>query len=584
MLLLADVYDYILIAGAFAHYLAHVYGYARAYEHAAPILSVKEAVAVGIAGLGADKAAVGTLLDISLIRLILVEYAAHYAVAPGIGQQLVAVAQKASGGYVEQQPYACAVGLGYHVYPLGLAAAKLFHYRAHIILRHVYGQLLDGLKEGAVRSLMVYHLRAGYGKFVVLPSHLLYQYGEMQLAASAHLEHIRGFGFLYPHGYVGLYLLEQPVAKVPACDVLAFLACKGAVVYHEHHGKGWLVYLYEGQRIDVIHIAHRLAYGKVGYAGHGHYLACARFLYLYPFQALKPVQAGDLHLPGILGRAAAEHRCLVAAYPAALYPANSYAAYIVIIVQRGKQHLKGALVIAAGRRHGAYYGIEKGLHIGAQVVGIKTAVSVPCGSVHHREVQLLGGSAKVYEQLHYLVHHLQRACAGAVNLIYDYYRYLAQPQGLAQHKAGLGHAALECVNEKQNAVYHLKYAFHLAAKVRMARSIHYVYAVALVVYRCVLGKYGYTPLALKVAGVHNPLLHLLVGAEHAALSQKLIHQSGLAVIDVSDNGYIPQFFVLHTLVLCISNKFFAQYCILTYGPPKHNKNQSKKAIVIGFFW
>lgn len=83
VLLLADVYDYILIAGAFAHYLAHVYGYARAYEHAAAILSVKEAVAVGLAGLGADKAAVGTLLDISLIRLILVEYAAHYAVAPG---------------------------------------------------------------------------------------------------------------------------------------------------------------------------------------------------------------------------------------------------------------------------------------------------------------------------------------------------------------------------------------------------------------------------------------------------------------------------------------------------------------------
>ena len=54
----------------------------------------------------------------------------------------------------------------------------------------------------------------------------------------------------------------------------------------------------------------------------------------------------------------------------------------------------------------------------------------------------------------------------------------------------------------------------------------------------VLGQDRDPPLPLERVGVHDPLLHLLVGAERAGLPEHLIHQGGLAVVDVGDDGQI----------------------------------------------
>ena len=43
-------------------------------------------------------------------------------------------------------------------------------------------------------------------------------------------------------------------------------------------------------------------------------------------------------------------------------------------------------------------------------------------------------------------------------------------------------------------------------------------------------------LPLEIHRVHDPLLDLLVGAEGAGLAQELIHERGLPVVDVGDNG------------------------------------------------
>ena len=56
----------------------------------------------------------------------------------------------------------------------------------------------------------------------------------------------------------------------------------------------------------------------------------------------------------------------------------------------------------------------------------------------------------------------------------------------------------------------------------------------------VLGQDGDAPLPLQVAGVHHPVHHLLVLPVDAALLEHLVHQGGLAVVDVGDDGNVSQ--------------------------------------------
>ena len=90
----------------------------------------------------------------------------------------------------------------------------------------------------------------------------------------------------------------------------------------------------------------------------------------------------------------------------------------------------------------------------------------------------------------------------------------------------------------------------------MTRGIDYIDAETVVVYGCILGKYGYAALSLDVAGVHDPVLNLFVGAKYAALAKKLIDQGRLAVVNMRDDCYIAYFFV-HSFLLrmdyCQSN-------------------------------
>ena len=52
----------------------------------------------------------------------------------------------------------------------------------------------------------------------------------------------------------------------------------------------------------------------------------------------------------------------------------------------------------------------------------------------------------------------------------------------------------------------------------------------------VLGQDGDAALALQFVGVHHALDQSLVGAESAALAEHGIHQRGLTVVDVGDDG------------------------------------------------
>ena len=83
-----------------------------------------------------------------------------------------------------------------------------------------------------------------------------------------------------------------------------------------------------------------------------------------------------------------------------------------------------------------------------------------------------------------------------------------------------------------------------AAEVGVARGVNDVNLGVAVLDSGVLSQDSDAALPLQVVGVHDTLHRLLVLAVHAALLQHLIHQRGLAVVNVGDNGYVSQFLVL----------------------------------------
>ena len=136
------------------------------------------------------------------------------------------------------------------------------------------------------------------------------------------------------------------------------------------------------------------------------------------------------------------------------------------------------------------------------------------------------------------------ALVGPVDLVDHHDDPVTQLQRPAEDEAGLGHGALGGVHQQDHAVDHLQDALHLAAEVGVARGIHDVDLGVLVPDGGVLGQDGDAPLTLQIVGVHDPLHRLLVLPVHAALLEHLVHQGGLAVVHVGDNGYVSQFFVL----------------------------------------
>ena len=113
---------------------------------------------------------------------------------------------------------------------------------------------------------------------------------------------------------------------------------------------------------------------------------------------------------------------------------------------------------------------------------------------------------------------------------------MAQRQRLARDESGLGHRALDRIHQQQHAVDHRQHALDLTAEVGVPGSIDDIDAGAAVLDRAVLGEDGDAALALDVVGVHDALADLLVGGEGARLLEQAVHQRGLAVIDMGDDG------------------------------------------------
>ena len=87
------------------------------------------------------------------------------------------------------------------------------------------------------------------------------------------------------------------------------------------------------------------------------------------------------------------------------------------------------------------------------------------------------------------------------------------------------------------ALYRLIYARPADAdEVAAAGRIHNVDLDVVIKNGRVLGQDGDAALALQIVRVHDPLDNVLVGAESATLLQHGVHQRGLAMVHVGNNG------------------------------------------------
>ena len=111
-------------------------------------------------------------------------------------------------------------------------------------------------------------------------------------------------------------------------------------------------------------------------------------------------------------------------------------------------------------------------------------------------------------------------------------------QRLGQHKAGLRHGAFGGIHQQQDAIGQIQDALHLPAEVRVAGGVNEVDLDPRVAHGNIFGEDGDAALALECVVVEDARLRGRIAPGHVELAQDGIHQRGLAVIHVGDDGNV----------------------------------------------
>ena len=325
-------------------------------------------------------------------------------------------------------------------------------------------------------------------------------------------------------------------------DEPSFFACEGGGARAEGHADRRFVHADRGQSLRFGLVGYRLPDLRVLDAGEGHDVAGADLLDL---DALQPeVREG-------LDHARPRHRAVlvdqVHELPtpdlAAPHAPDHDAPEVLGVVQVGDEHLEGGREVYLGSRDLLQHRLEELPHVIPRLVQVFESPAFAGHGVQDGEIQLLVGGAEVGHQVEGEVDDLVGAGVRAVHFVDDHDGLEAEFDGLAQHEARLGHGALGGVHEQEAAVHHAEDAFDLAAEVRVAGGVDDVDLDALVLHGRVLGQYGYAPLPLQHVGVHGAIGDLLPVPELQGLPEQSVHERGLAVIDVRDDGDVAVFHV-----------------------------------------
>ena len=270
---------------------------------------------------------------------------------------------------------------------------------------------------------------------------------------------------------------------------------------------------------------------------------------------------------------------VVDADDAVVHFADADAAHVLVVVDGADEDLGELLRVALGRRDVVHDGLEQRLHVHVAVIHRVSCPAAAGAGEDKGALQLAVVGLQIHQELQDLVHHLVRTGLGAVALVHADHHVQIQLQGFLQDEAGLGHGAFEGVHHQDDAVHHLQDALHLAAEIRVAGGVDNIDLDAVVMDGGVLGQDGDAALALNVIGVHDAVHQLLILAEHAGLTQQLVHQGGLAVVYVGDDCNVSYIFSdcihidLNTLFFIVYIRLLALSQLISI---KRRSNRRKK--------
>src|SRR5262249_17618609 len=242
-----------------------------------------------------------------------------------------------------------------------------------------------------------------------------------------------------------------------------------------------------------------------------------------------------------------------------------------VAVEGGGGELESELGIEARGRDGRHQRVEEGRERLGVVVEGELGDALARVGVEHGKLELLLRRVEVDEEIVDLVEDLGGARVLAVDLVDDHLRRQPCLQRLLQHEARLGQRSFRGVHEEEHAVDQSEGALHLATEVGVTGGVHDVDLHVLVVNGRVLRHDRDALLALEIDRVHDSLDHVLVRAEDARLPQHRVDQRGLAVVDVGDDGDVPDVFsLLH--VSNVARMFRMPRCVDLAGrhPAGHN--------------
>ena len=512
----------------------------RMDHHRAAVFEVPECEGDSLALLHGNQHAGVAAGDLALMGRVFVEDAVHDGGAARVGQQFALVADKPARRSVEDEARA-ADARGAHVEHLGFALGHLLHDDAGMLVIDVDGDFLDRLELLAGRAGLHDDLRACDAEFVAFAAHGFDQHGELEFAPAGDGERLGIGGALDFQRDVTFGLFLEAGPDHAARDFRAFGAGERRVVDAEGHRDGRRVDRARFERHGDRRVAEGVGDVRLGHAGEGDDVARHAFIDRHALETAEGENFRDTSLLHELAVTREDLDRLVRLDRARQDAAREDAAEERVSGNRGGEEAESAFLNARDRDMIDDH-LEQFVHVGSRVFVLLRHPAILGRAVEDREIELLVSGIEVREEVETLVDDFIRAALRLVDLVDGDDRLQADLQRLGDHELGLRHGAFRGVHEHDGAVHHVEDTLDFAAEVGVAGGVHDVDAVAVPFDRGGLGQDGDAALALEIVRIHHPLGGLLVLAEGARLFEKLVHQRGLAVVNVGDDGNVAHLF------------------------------------------
>ena len=233
---------------------------------------------------------------------------------------------------------------------------------------------------------------------------------------------------------------------------------------------------------------------------------------------------------------------------------------IFAVDQTGDQRLKRSIDILGRGRNVLSDHAEHVVHALVADVDIAVRPSSATRRVDHREVQRNIVSAKIHQEVKHFVNDCRWSTIGTIHFVHHHDRTQTKFKRLAKDEPRLRHRTLDCIDKQQASISHAQHTFHLATEVGVAGCVKNIDTELLslkvagagsedVVHGAVLRQNGDSALALKRVGIHHALLLRSADLKGAGLLEERVHERGLTVVNVSDDGNIAKRHAVGPLVI-----------------------------------